>query len=373
MIAALGWPSAAGATSPAAPKAEEPATMPEPEQPTEPVPAPKVELTPEEIERQNVLELHRQALQHLLEGRRLYGNDRYAEAAVEFDRSYTALPLADTLYSRGLSYQKAGKPVEAVRDYQRYLALSDCEHLPPEERTTTNNCPTKRPEAEKALAEQRLRVGELVLSLGEGVRLREVRVDGRVVPLDDFPLVLLPGTVDVEVLGLGPEERRTRAAYITGGETTTFYVAPFEPRVATPSGPTTDPNDTADELRLERRRQALRTSFWVGTGLTAASATAMTVMGSLTLYHQRRYHDELCARVCPPDEIKPYPTDHEAKFERYKPATTALVGVTVGLAVATAALSTFAFRKPARERAHKLAARVRSQVRVGATGLVVRW
>jgi hypothetical protein len=182
--------------------------------------------------------------------------------------------------------------------------------------------------------------------------------------------------VDVEVLGLGPEERRTRAAYITGGETTTFYVAPFEPKVATPSGPTTDPGDrvdAVDELRIERRRGALRTSFWVGTGLTAASATAMAVMGGLTLHHQRRYQEELCDRVCPPDAIKPYPADHEAKFQRYKPATTALVGVTVGLAVATALLGTFAFRKAARERARKLEAHVRPQVQVGATGLVVRW
>jgi hypothetical protein len=366
LVAALGWPSTAGARGRAAPEVEVPTTTAEPEaeQPTEPLP--KVGLTPEEMG-----EL---AGRHWQEGRRLYDNGRYAEAAVEFERSYAAVPAADTLYNQALSYERAGKPVEAVRGFQRYLALPDCEDRPPEERTS--ECPTKRPEAQAALAELQLRVGELVLSLGEGVRLREVRVDGRVVPLQDFPFVLLPGTVDVEVLGLGPEERRTRAAYITGGETTTFYVAPFEPRVATPSGPTTDPDDevdTVDELRLERRRLALKTSFWVGTGLTAASATAMTVMGALTRYHHRRFDEELCARVCPPDDIKPYPADHEAKFQRYKPTSTALVGVTVGLAVATALLGSFAFRKPARERAGKLEARVRPRVRVGATGLVVRW
>jgi len=371
LIAALGWPSAAGATSRVTPEAEAPEAAKESEPSAEPPAVPKVELTPEERERRKLELRLDQATLHWQEGKHLFDKGRYAEAAEEFEISYTAVPAADTLYSVALSYERAGKPVEATRALKRYLAGPDCGELPLEERTI--DCTAQRPEAEAALAEQRMRVGELVISLGEGVRLREVRVAGRVVPLDDFPLLLLPGTVDVEVFGLGPEERRSRPAYITGGETATFYVAPFEREAVTRPDPKPDPDDAADELRIERRRRALRTSFWVGSGLTVASATAMSVMGALTLYHQRRYNTEKCAPVCPPDHDEPYPLDHEVKFNRYRPITNALVGVTVGLAVATALLATFAFRKRARERAGNGRAHVRVRVGVGATGLALRW
>lgn len=424
LIAALGLPSTAGATGRAAPpvtttetepKPEAKPTAgpepkptagpepkptagpePKPEQPSEPAPAPtteagaeppsKVELTPEEIERRELELRLEQATLHWQEGKRLFDNAQYAEAAVEFERSLVAVPAADTLYSVALSYERAGKPVEAVRALKRYLAHTDCSDLPEEERTS--DCATMLREAQAALAEQRLRVGELVLSLGEGVKLREVRVAGRVVPLDDFPLLLLPGTVDVEVFGLGPEERRSRPVSITGGEQTTFYVAPFEREAVTRPDPEPDPDDV-DDLRPERRRLALRVGFWVGTGLTVASGTALAVMGALTLHHQRRFNAEKCAPQCwemNPDGTpkldeegnimfldRPFPLEHEEKYNRYRPVANALVGVTVGLAVTAALLGSFAFRKRARERAADEQARVRARVRVGATGIVVRW
>lgn len=368
LIAALGWPSAAGASSTVAPSAEAPAGA-APESDAEPTSTPTVELTPEEKERLRLALLVQQATFHWLEGRRLYDRARYAEAAVEFDHSYTAVPAPATLYSRALSYERAGKPIEAVRDYQRYLELPSCDDVLPAERSP-DECPLQRPEAEKALAQQRQLVGELVLSVAEGVRLRDVRVDGRSIPLDDFPLLLLPGTVDVEVLGLGPEDRRRKPASITGGEVTSFYVAPFEPETPPVDR---DPDDTVVTRPDPRRQQALTIGFGVGAGLTLVAGAATGVMGGLTLHHQRRFNAEICEDPCPPGVDKPYPADHEAKFERYKPITNALVGVTVGLAVATALLAAFAFSKSPSKGKALARARVRRHVGLGGSGLVVRW
>lgn len=401
LVAALAWPTAASATRGPATGAEaSPPDAPDDDVPTaegeepEPVP-PKVELTPEELAQRTLDIRLERAVQYWQEGDRLYRNGRYAEAAVAFEGSYDAYPAAEALYSAALSYERAGKPVEAIRALQLYLTYPDCPpDVPPEQRPI--DCTAERPEAEQALAEQRRRVGELVLTLGEGVELREVRVAGRPVPLDDFPLLLLPGTVDVEVFGLRPEERRSRPAYITGGEVTTLYVAPFEPAGAVVRPVVPRPIDV--DL-MERRRRQQRVTFWVGTGLTVAAGVATAVTGGIARYHQRRFETELCDSPCVerdendkdkiildaagnpiplggPDEDL-YPHDHEAELQRYRPITNALLGVTIGLAVGTALVGTFAFRKRAPDRGSKgkpsVRARVRTHVGLGGSGLVVRW
>lgn len=324
-----------------------------------------------------------QAAQHYREGQRLYGNGFYVEAAAEFERSFTATPAANTLYAASLAYSRAGKTVEAVRSLERYLAMPDCSQWPPEEQPL--DCTTQRAEAEQALAEQRRRVGELTLRIPEGVALREVRVAGRPVPLDEFPLLMLPGTVDVELFGMGPGDRRMRPAYITAGETYEVYVAPFEVDVVPiPTVVETDP-EPSDRLRTHLRVRRLRVTFWTGVGLTAASGAALGVLGGLSRYHERRYHAEKCEPGCfvkdengawvldengdPIPRNTGFPLIHREKFERYKPISNALAGVTVGLAVGTALVGAFAFRPRAREARE----RERAHVRVGASGLVVRW
>jgi hypothetical protein len=397
LVVALGWPTTGlAATGPAADA--EPAAGARPETGAEePEPSAEATRTEPSAEGLGPLYVHpEQAARHWQEGVRLYNNGRYAEAAEEFERSYAAVPAAAALYSAALSYERAGKPVEAVRALERYLALTDCADLPEEERTV--ECTAQRAEAKQLRAEQRGLVGELVLTLGEGVKLREVRVAGRTVPLVDFPLLLPPGTVDVEVFGLRPEDRRSRPASITAGEVTTLYVAPFESESAVVPRPEVEPpDDGIDEARLARRRRQLRVTFWTGVGLTAASAAAMAVTGSLALYHHRRFEAEFCGPLCVmrdengdpvldengapiplgSSESDLYPHDHEAELARYRPVTNALLGVTLGLAVGTALLGTFAFRKRAPADASggqaRVRARARAQVRLGGSGLVVRW
>ncbi|WP_266219619.1 hypothetical protein [Paraliomyxa miuraensis] len=340
--------------------------------------------SPEEIARRLFEVRLEKAEVHWQEGDRLYNNGEYAEAAVQFERSYSAVPAASALYSAALSYGRGGKPVEAVRALRRYLALPNCTREQLERGDLY--CTAQRTEAEQALSEQARRVGHLKLELGEGVELREVRVAGRTVPLDDFPVLLLPGTVDVEVFGMGPDERRSRPAYITAGETYELYVAPFDPLVVPKVGAPEGTNREFDQLRWEQRQRQLRTTFWVGAGLTAAAGVALAATGGLALYHQRRYDTELCEEECfLKDELgnpmldengdfqyldRPYPADHEAAVGRHRPLANAMLGVTIGLGVATALVGAFAFRKNVQPTG---SSRARAHVRLGGSGLVVRW
>src|SRR5690606_19463040 len=118
-------PSTGAEAQPSTGAEAEPSTGAEAEPSTDEPAQPKVGLTPEELAQRQLDRRYEQADIHWLEGQRLYNNGRYAEAAVEFERSYVAVPAAATLYGMALSYERAGKPVEAVRALERYLALPD--------------------------------------------------------------------------------------------------------------------------------------------------------------------------------------------------------------------------------------------------------
>ncbi|MEX1368541.1 MAG: tetratricopeptide repeat protein [Nannocystaceae bacterium] len=386
----MSWPSAAvagrdqgpakvpepEASEPEVPPAEgaeedPPAPTPETEPSAAPDPGSVDELSPEELAaRQKQIRIEN-AQRHYEQGNVLFRAGRYAEAAAQLELSYAAVPATTTLYSVALSYARAGKAVDAVRTLRRYLDLPDCVE---QSAQSTIGCTNRRAEAEQMLGDQVRLVGELNLDLADTVELREVRVAGRTVPLDDFPLLLRPGPADVELFGLEPEQRRTRVAYITAGETFTLYVAPFVTEVVQrPDVPDATPDPRIDEARAQRRQRILMTSFWVGTGLTAASAVALGVMGGLTRREQQAFKAAKCEMVCAdPDTMEPlgnsdaplFPLEERDAFNTYKLTTNVLVGVTVGLAVGTVLVGAFAFRKRGRGRA---------RVRATGPGLVVRW
>ena len=339
---------------------------------------PVEDLSPEELAAIQKKVRVENAQKHYEQGTVLYGRGRYAEAAAEYEASHAAVPAAPTLYMMALSYERAGKAVEAVHTLQRYLALPDCGDLPRDKRTI--GCTSRRVEAEQALTEQKRLVGSLRLDIADGVELREVRVAGQTVPLDDFPLLLRPGAVDVELFGLAPDQRRSRVAYITAGETFPLYVAPFETEVVRPPRPRIDPDPDPDLERQRQRQRILKISFWSGVGLTAASAIALGTMGGLTLSRQRSQISGKCEAECYERDPETgefvivdgqrvpkntgYPESSRDDFLRYKPITNALVGVTIGLGVATALVGAFAFRKRNREQ---------SRVRLQGPGLALRW
>lgn len=366
-------PPAEGSAKDDAPPTEEdrPAPTPAAEPSAAPDPGAVDELSPEELAaRQKQIRIEN-AQRHYEQGNVLFRSGRYAEAAAQLELSYAAVPTTTTLYSVALSYARAGKAVDAVRTLRQYLDLPDCVAQSAE---STIGCTNRRAEAEQMLGEQLRLVGELNLDLANAVELREVKVAGRTVPLDDFPLLLRPGPADVELFGLEPEQRRTRVAYITAGETFTLYVAPFVTEVVQrPSVPDEPPDPRIDEARAQRRQRILMTSFWVGTGLTAASAVALGVMGGLTRRAQPAFKDAKCEETCSdPETGEPlgskndplFPFEERDAFNTYKTTTNVLVGVTVGLAVGTVLVGAFAFRK--RGRGH-------TRVRATGPGLLVRW
>lgn len=324
-------------------------------------------MTPEEFEQHQrlLLRVHNAEV-HYEDGTKLYNRGEYAAAALEYESAYAAIPAANALYSAALSYERAGRPVDAIRTYSEYLALADCASLEPSKRTS--RCADEQAVARTALEGQKRLVGELKLAFTEPLDIREVRVAGRTVPLSDFPVFLLPGAVDVELFGTAADQRREWVAYISAGETFTISVSPFDTEVVV-RPPELPPDRTDDdEARRRRLRRALRKTFWVGAGLTGASAAALAVMGGLTATEQRTHDDNKCAADCTDENGEPlntgYPLENRSNFNTYKPVTNALIGVTVGLAVTTALLGVFTFRKENRERA---------KLSLAGPGVVVRW
>jgi tetratricopeptide (TPR) repeat protein len=331
-----------------------PADTPAPEQgPSEPPrdPDPRQEALVEE------------AMRHWVEGKALFERGQYLEAAAEFERSYAAIPDGRTLYNISLSYEKGGRTVDAIRAAQRYLALPDCAS----ERKAAVECASARGEVEQTLVRLRALVGEIRLDIEPGVRVREVRIDGRTVPLDAFPLPVEPGTYAIEVFGMEPSEQRRKVVEIAAGDRYPFVLGPWNvPRV----GPRTEPRTsvpTAPRVDPLARRKALRATFWTGVALTVASGAALATVGALAKREERRFEDDYCGQPARPDCMYAQ-GDNLDRFARLKPATNAMIGVTAALAAATVVVGIFAFTRPGGTAQR---ASTRTRVRPSAGGLRV--
>lgn len=120
-------------------------------------------------------------------------DERSFEAAlIEFQAAYDASPAWQVLYNVGSCHQYLGHPVEAVDAWERYLEEGGAE-VPAE----------RRAEVEAALAEQRSRIGTVLVRTN--VEGAQITVDGVVVataPLAE-PLRLAIGTYQVGVQAAG--------------------------------------------------------------------------------------------------------------------------------------------------------------------------
>jgi hypothetical protein len=309
------------------------------------------------------------AREHWINGGTALQHKRYLEAAIEFERSYAAVPNGRALYNVALAYEYAARVVEALRAYNRYLDLPDCS----DSEKRREPCATRRKEVEETIVGLRLLVGELELRVPEGMLVREIRIAGRVVPMRDFPVVLLPGSYDLEVLGAERGQVYARPIELSAGETVAVEVPPFvdprsaRPATVTPTGPTVDPREAAE--RRARRQQILRVSFWTAMGATGAAGAATATFGGLTLYHRNRYNKEKCPIEA--GDCRGYPLDHKEAYQRYMPVTNALIGVTAVLAVTTVALGIFAFTGPRPGKPGRASKRAR--VGMGPLSVSVRW
>lgn len=308
-----------------------------------------------------------EAERHFIEGRTLYNQGRYLEAAAEFERSFAAIERAETLYNIVLSHELAGQAIPALRAAKRYGALPDCADI------ETGMCAKHRDKVRGVERRLRPQVGELSLDLRRGAKLREVRVDGRPVPQVDFPLLLMPGAYELELLGTGDRQRRTFVVDLKPGQVRVVDVAPFvdergDPIVGPtpPTGPS--PLDLEEQRRREaRRKKALRGAFYGGLGLTMASGAATATLGALTLRAKRLHTEEACPNPCTnPQDGVPSHIDRRAEYRRYVPVTNALIGVTAALGVTTAIVGVFAFTGQGSRRGSQ-------RYGLTANGLVVRW
>lgn len=345
------------------------------EQPDDTMDAAKPGPTPEELMFAAKVE---EAAKHYGEGKALMSEGRYTEAAAEYERSHASIEFGDTLFKIIEAYEAANEPIKALKKARAYIALDSCDGG----RESPANYPCAEPEQREAAIKKsnRLRqlVGELKLQLGKDVVLRGVKVADKMVPLDDFPLLVLPGSFIVELTGPKDGQRRSYEVTVDAGETFNVFVPPWEkPRVLDPIGGGGDDGDDEQTLEEQRRRKRiLKGAFWGGVGLTTASGALLGVVGGLARYHQQRFNTEHCGGLnqtqCmeqgqyDPDSDSYYPSRHERLKERYLVATNAMIGVTAALGVTTVVLGIFAFTK-------KKPSGANARVQVRADGLTFRW
>lgn len=328
------------------------------EQPTESLEKTRQEVRVEEAER------------HYVEGMALFNRGQYREAAAEFERSYAAIPAARTLYSIGLSYERAGQTIPAIEASERYLALPDCT----DPGVDPLRCAEQRTEVGRTVDRLRRFVGELQLELAPGVELREVRVGGRVVPIDEFPLLLMPGPTEVELYGRDPDDYRVRIPRIVPGEAYVLRVSAADavppPKLdADPDPRPRPPDPPRDPAEEQRRRALMKRVFWGSLGVTVASGAATGALGGVTQKQRARFNELKCANPCPPEgdpDHKKYPEAAEARFESLKLTTNVMIGVSAALGVATVVVGVLAFSR--RDKSAR-----RAHVRLTGTGLSVRF
>ncbi|MCC6876628.1 MAG: PEGA domain-containing protein, partial [Sandaracinaceae bacterium] len=137
----------------------------------------------------------RRAAEHFDRGLAFYQEGRYDAALAEFSRAHQLAPASPTLYNLARVHAALGHAVEAAAAYEEYLRDTDLDAR-------------RRREAERALEEQRARIG--ALRLQTDVDGATVNVDGTDVgttPLQ-APLPLSAGTHALELRASGYETVR---------------------------------------------------------------------------------------------------------------------------------------------------------------------
>ncbi|MFO0634306.1 MAG: hypothetical protein U0168_15770 [Nannocystaceae bacterium] len=296
------------------------------------------------------------------QGQLLFNRGSYAQAAVEFEAAFAAIPAAAALSNVALAYERAGDHVAAAKAAKRYLDLPDCDTPGVDE----DFCASQRAELTIALERLLEQTAELRLQLARDVRLREVRIDGRVVAMQDFPLLVEPGRHEVELVGTRKDERLQRMIDVRAGESRAIPVEPFA---------SSSPGERGgDPPRRRDRSAALRPTFWAAVALTSASAATLATFGGLTVAADHEFHrqQELfnANKPAPGEPPKyPFPATEKHRFDTFKTASNAMVGVTAGLAMVTVVVGLFAFSRPR----NRSTTRASTHVHWLGTGVRVRW
>ena len=292
------------------------------------------------------------AKRHFLRAQELLEEERYSDAAREFARSHEAVPTAVALYNMALAHERASEAVQAIRSYQTYLQRDDVVE-------------SRRKEVEDAIERLRDQVAEFSLATPADVELREVRVNGDPVEVDDFPLIVMPGSVRIELVSARDGQVHVRDYEVEAGQRITVDLALFAPPItALPES-----SSVAVPLLESNGRAIPSHLFWAGVAATATGGLSIVTLGLLAQREARRFGDKLCPEVCS-DGLRddhPYPTVHRKRALALQTATNVMVGVTAGLALATLVSGSLALAMRRR------APTSRARIRASAGGLAMSW
>ncbi len=248
----------------------------------------------------------------------------FLEAGRQYELAFAAFPASDALYNASLAYERGGDLVAAARAARRYLRLPACEA-----NTDPEGCPVMADEVRQTLTALMRQIGELRLDIAEGVRLAQVRVDGRSVPTADFPVLLAPGSIDVELIGGERGEKRLRSIVLRPGESQAIYVGPFD----RPEAPRLRPSRDTPVRQPKPKGAWAPPAFWTSLSLTIASGAATGIVGGITRASEKEFESHYLGDGKFDDEG--YRAAAERRFHRARTATNALAGVTAGFAVLT--------------------------------------
>lgn len=276
-----------------------------------------------------------QAIFWFRRGEYLRSRARFVEAAKAYRTSFDARRSQEALFNAAAAAE-LHSPVAGLAGYQAYI-----DAFPDGRRSTF---------ARERLSALRGEVAQVRLRVQTQAELDWISLDGERIEADAFPRFVEPGSFDVEVR-YGEGESVRDEVQLSSGQV--FFLDIEDPPKPEVVGPIDAP-DPIDTPPPEPDRTAVRRVFWTGVALTGAAAASIPVFGSLALYHSNEFRRENCeGSECspgpdgePPEKQPPngFPFDHLQGIETFRPLTNTMIGVGVGLAVATAIVGVFAYR-----------------------------
>lgn len=292
------------------------------------------------------------ALEWYARGIELAEAKQFREAAAAFLESHRLRPTPEALYNAALAYDSAGASVEALTLYRRYLAEPKAT---PEQQTAAN-----------AAIDRLLREVAIIKGLRYDAERPpvELRIAGEPRRLDEFPLPLQPGELDIEVVDA--DGVIGRDSYVLApGDSLVIDIRAMWPDPNPDPDPDPEPEpdpppelDTGPEPseleRTHRRARGLKIASYASLGLFGASGLGWAIAGGLAISYQRRGNALVCDGPC--DELSTTRLDLIDKQHDAELATNVLLGVGAGLGGLALGLGVAALQ--ARKRVRKLEARV---------------
>jgi hypothetical protein len=235
------------------------------------------------------------------EGERQFAAGEFLAAAASFYNAYRVAPHPAVLVNIAVSYDQAGRVLEAVESYRRYL--------------TEMGQSAVEESVRARLAELEKKVGDINVTCS--VSPCEVSVNG--VPRGGAPVtvVVLPGTNAVEANGEGVAPSRDEV-FVSAGQRLDLRLT------LAPIGNGEAPRSEEERTGRESPDGEVRLGvpFWVASGITLAAGVVTVVFGVRTIKDMEKFEDSERS-----DE------NLKDQGERDKLVTNVMIGVTSAAAV----------------------------------------